>query len=84
LTSFPDRPLHRPKHPKQNRDFHQTLMRLTARRFGDIASVTEKGCLNFLYRSPNLKSWASPKSFSPVRRHKISRSSFARMCTHAI
>src|SRR5262245_23329921 len=31
------------------RDFHQTLVRLTTRRSGDIAPVTEKGCLKFLY-----------------------------------
>ena len=44
------RPLHRPNRPKQNRNFHQTLVRLTTRRFGDIAPGREKGCLNFLYR----------------------------------
>jgi len=43
------RPLHRPNHPKQKRNFHQTIVRLTTRRFGDIAPVSEKGCLNFLY-----------------------------------
>ena len=43
------RPLHRPNRPTQNRNFHQTLVRLTTRRFGAIAPVREKGCLNFLY-----------------------------------
>ena len=43
------RPLHRPNQPKQNRNFHQTLVRLTTRRFGDIAPVREKRCLNLLY-----------------------------------
>jgi hypothetical protein len=42
------RPLHRPDYPKQTRDFHQTIVRLTTRRFGDIAPVRKKGCLNFL------------------------------------
>jgi hypothetical protein len=33
----------------QERNLHQTLGRLTTRRFGNIAPVREKGCLNFLY-----------------------------------
>jgi hypothetical protein len=43
------RPLHRVNQSKQNRNFHQTLVRLTTRRFDDIAPDREKGCLNFLY-----------------------------------
>ena len=43
-------PMQGPKTPPQQRDFHQTLVRLTTRRSGDIAPVREKGCLNFLYR----------------------------------
>jgi hypothetical protein len=38
-----------PKTPPQQRDFHPTIVRLTTRRFVDIAPVSEKGCLNFLY-----------------------------------
>jgi NADPH-dependent 2,4-dienoyl-CoA reductase/sulfur reductase-like enzyme len=38
-----------PKTPPQQLDFHQTLVRLTTRRTGDIAPVTEKGWLKFLY-----------------------------------
>jgi hypothetical protein len=38
-----------PKDSSQQRDFHQTIVRLTTRRFGDMAPVSEKGCLNFLF-----------------------------------
>jgi hypothetical protein len=38
---------------RQERNFHQTLVRLTTRRFGDIAPASEKGCLNFLYAAPS-------------------------------
>jgi len=31
-------------------DFHQTIVRLTSRRFGDIAPVKEKGVLQFPIR----------------------------------
>ena len=31
--------------------FHQTIARLTTRRFGDMAPVREKGCLNCLFPS---------------------------------
>jgi hypothetical protein len=33
----------------QNRDFHQRLVCLTTRRFGDIARDRKIGCLNFPY-----------------------------------
>jgi hypothetical protein len=36
------RPLHRPNQSKQNRNFHQTLVQLTARRSGAIAPVRKK------------------------------------------
>jgi len=40
---------HCPNHPKQYRDFHQTLVRLTTRRCGDLAPDREKRRLNFLF-----------------------------------
>jgi hypothetical protein len=40
ITRF--RPLHRPNQSKQNRNFHQTLVQLTARRSGAIAPVRKK------------------------------------------
>ena len=43
------RPLRRPSRPKQHRGFHQTEMKLTTLRAGDIARTRKKGCLNFLY-----------------------------------
>src|SRR5262249_210030 len=42
-------PMRGPKTPPATARFHQTLVRLTTRRSGDIAPVTEKGCLKFLY-----------------------------------
>jgi|GEM_PF-6826869 len=43
------RPLQRQSQSKQNRNFHQTPLRLTTRRCGDIARDRTIGCLNFLY-----------------------------------
>jgi hypothetical protein len=37
------RSMHRPNHPKQNRDFHYAHVRLITRRFGDIAPVKKMG-----------------------------------------
>jgi hypothetical protein len=38
IKRFP--PLHRPNHPKQYRNCHQTLVRLTTRWFGGIAPIS--------------------------------------------
>jgi len=38
-----------PEDCPQQRDFRQTIVRLITSRFGAIARVSEKGCLNFLY-----------------------------------
>ena len=43
------RPLHRQSQAKQNRNFPQTRVRLTTRRFDDIARDRKIGCLNFPY-----------------------------------
>lgn len=43
------RPPQRQSRSKQNRNFHQTQVRLTTRRFDDIAPDRERGCLKFRY-----------------------------------